>query len=117
MNILRIVLVVVVSLNLLTACGKTARDFQYTPTAVLCERLLNTPTYNIHREGRERALYERGEDCADYTHLKSRATTVSPQRDNEPSIPRYEPPPQQPIDNPAYCSGGRVMTSYGCRYR
>lgn len=31
--------------------------------------------------------------------------------------PAYQPPIQQPIENPAFCSGGRVMTAYGCSYR
>ena len=29
-------------------------------------------------------------------------------------VPVITPPP---IENPAYCSGGRVMTAYGCSYR
>lgn len=63
------------SVLLLSGClTSTVEDFRYTPTAVLCERLLNTPHFNIHRKNREQVLAERGEDCSEYTHLKQ--TTV-----------------------------------------
>jgi hypothetical protein len=66
----------VIAVCFLVGCVKTAKDYQYTPTAVLCERLLNTPGYNVNRKARELALYKRGEDCSQYTHLKRNPDTV-----------------------------------------
>ena len=66
----------------LVGCQKTAKDYEYTPTAVLCERLLNTPGYNVNRKAREMALHKRGEDCSNFTHLKQNTETVIVQDGN-----------------------------------
>jgi len=50
---------------ILSGCSAaTVADFRYTPTAVICQKLLTTPSYNRNRRAREQALYERGEDCS-----------------------------------------------------
>ncbi len=51
-------------LCLLSGCGATAEDYKYTPTSVLCAKLMTTPSGNINRKGREEALHLRGEDCS-----------------------------------------------------
>ena len=51
-------------LCLLSGCGATAEDYKYTPTSVLCGKLMTTPSYNVNRKAREKALHLRGDDCS-----------------------------------------------------
>jgi len=52
----------------LISCNVTA-DYTETSTLVLCDGVLNLPTYNIYRTARLEELAKRGEDCSEYTHL------------------------------------------------
>ena len=57
--------------------SSTVSDWEYTPSAVLCERLLNTPAMNVHRKSREKALAKRGEDCSRFTNLKEITVNIN----------------------------------------
>ena len=59
-NLLKLIIL----MCLLSGCGATAEDYKYTPTSVLCAKLMTTPSYNVNRKAREQALHERGEDCS-----------------------------------------------------
>jgi hypothetical protein len=61
---------------ILTGCVATTQDYKYTPTAKLCMDYLTAGPLNFNQNAREKALFERGEDCSAFTGLaaQERAT-------------------------------------------
>lgn len=92
----------------------------------LCYGIAKYPTYNVWTESRKSQIKKRGVDCRDYEsqvnnqiNAEKIAKAGAPVNRNYTYVQK-EKPRRQVVNNNYYlvtCSSGRVMTSYGCRYR
>ena len=130
MQIFLISLLVIVSFGLVASCSVShANKTDYS----LCKALATLPSYNIHKEAREKEVRSRGLNCRKFADqinkevaeeklTEARATKVY--NNNYNSYPSYPSNPYSSNSNrqvkdysDLVCKYGKVMTNYGCRYR